>query len=137
MCEELGGYGIIDVRVLNKSVKSTWIKRWSEERNFYDYPMIYVLKERGQLVDRVGYGAVDGEELPVMFNIIECWSAFKESFYNVGKNVMKALIFENDVLGENGRVGIESVVFGRVRYERMRERLRTLRIEDITDEECN
>jgi hypothetical protein len=104
---------------------------------FYDYPMIYALKERGQLVDRVGYGAVDGEELPVMFNIIECWSAFKESFYNVGKNLMKALIFENDVLGENGRIGIESVVFGRGRYERMRERLRTLRIEDITDEDCN
>jgi hypothetical protein len=33
ICEDLGGYGIIDVRVLNKSVKSTWIKRWNEERN--------------------------------------------------------------------------------------------------------
>jgi hypothetical protein len=99
--------------------------------------MVYAMKERGQLVDRVGYGVVDSEELPVMFNIIECWSAFKESFYNVGKNLMKALIFENDVLSENGRLGIESVVFGRDRYERMRDRLRTLRIEEITDEECN
>ncbi len=26
ICEDLGGYGIIDVRVLNKSVKSTWIR---------------------------------------------------------------------------------------------------------------
>jgi hypothetical protein len=137
ICEDLGGYGIIDVRVLNKSVKSTWIKRWSEERNFYDYPMAYALKERGQLVDRVGLGAVDSEKLPVLYNILECWSAFKESFYNVGKNVMKALVFENDVLSENGRLGIESVVFGRDRYERMRDRLRTLRIEDVTDEEGN
>jgi hypothetical protein len=34
-------------------------------------------------------------------------------------------------------LGIESVVFGRDRYERMRDRLKTIRIEDITDEECN
>jgi hypothetical protein len=99
--------------------------------------MLYALKERGQIVDRVGYGAVDGEDLPVIFNIVECWSEFKESFYNVGMNIMKALIFENDVLGENGRLGIESAVFDRGRYARMRERLRLLRIEDITDDEGN
>jgi hypothetical protein len=137
ICEDLGGYGIIDVRVLNKSVKSTWIKRWFEERKVYDYPMVYTLKERDQLVDRVGYGAVDGGELPVLHNIIECWSEFKDSFYNVGKNIMKAVVFENDVLGENGISGIENVIFERGRYARMRERLRILRIENITDEEGN
>jgi hypothetical protein len=42
ICEELGGYGIIDLRVLNKSVKSTWIKRWYEESKIYDYPMVYM-----------------------------------------------------------------------------------------------
>ncbi len=128
ICEELGGYGIIDSRVLNKSVKSTWIKRWYEESKIYNYPMVYALKEREQIVDRVGYGTVDGIGLPVLYNIIECWSEFKDSFYSVGKNIMKALVFENDVLGENGCIGIERVVFERRSYTLLRERLRNLRI---------
>ncbi len=64
--------------MLNKSVKSTWIKRWFEERKFYDYPMVYTLKERDQIVDRVGYGAVDGGELPVLYNILECWCSARD-----------------------------------------------------------
>jgi hypothetical protein len=50
---------------------------------------------------------------------------------------MKAVVFENDVLGENGISGVENVIFERGRYARMRERLRILRIENITDEEGN
>jgi hypothetical protein len=135
VCEELGGYGIIDVRVLNKSVKSTWIKRWYEESKIYDYPMVYTLKERNQIVDRVGHGVVDNEGLPVLSNIIECWSEFKDGFYNVGKNIMKAIVFGNDVLGEDRQTGIEGVVFGRRRYIALRDRLKQIRIEDITNDE--
>jgi hypothetical protein len=135
VCEELGGYGIIDVRVLNKSVKSTWIKRWYEESKIYDYPMVYTLKERNQIVDRVGNGVVDNEGLPVLSNIIECWSEFKDGFYNVGKNIRKAIVFENDVLGEDRQTGIEGVVFGRRRYTALRDRLKQIRIEDITNDE--
>ncbi len=135
MCEELGGYGIIDVRVLNKSVKSTWITRWYEESKIYDYPMVYTLKERNQIVDRVGHGVVDNEGLPELSNIIECWSEFKDVFYNVGKNIMKAIVFGNDVLGEDRQTGIEGVVFGRRRYIALRDRLKQIRIEDITNDE--
>jgi hypothetical protein len=71
----------------------------------------------------------------VLNNIIECWSKFKENFYDVGKNIRKAIVFENDILGENGLMGVKEAVFERRRYTQLREGLRNLRIENITNEE--
>jgi hypothetical protein len=73
--------------------------------------------------------------IPVLYNILECWSEFKDSFYSVGKYIMRAIVFGNDVLGENGRIGIEGVVFERRRYMLLSERLRNIRVEDITNKE--
>ena len=38
---ELGGYGLIDVNVLNTSIKASWISRWQRERDWRDYPSWY------------------------------------------------------------------------------------------------
>ncbi|MFN9979186.1 MAG: hypothetical protein ACK53Y_04695, partial [bacterium] len=130
ICEELGGYGIIDVRVLNNSIKCTWLKRWNGERSFYDYPMLYAMKERGQLVDRVGKLSVNVARMPVLGNILSCWSEFKDKFYSIGENIKKAVLFENEILGEDFSTCVESVVFDYNRYRRLRDRIKAVRIED-------
>ena len=120
---------------MDNSIKCTWIKRWLEERNFYDYPMLYAVKERGQLLDRVGKRGVEAVGLPVLNNILCCWSNFKDKFYGIGENVKKALLFENECLGNDYSTYVESVVFEPNRYRVLKERIREVRIEDTLDDQ--
>jgi hypothetical protein len=95
--------------------------------------MLYAMKERGQLVDRVGKLSVNVARMPVLGNILSCWSEFKDKFYSIGENIKKAVLFENEILGEDFSTCVESVVFDYNRYRRLRDRIKAVRIEDTLD----
>jgi hypothetical protein len=87
--------------------------------------MLYVMKERDQLVDRVGKLSVNVVSLPILGNILSCWSGFKDKFYSIGENIKKAVLFENEILGEDYSTCVETVVFDQNRYRRLRDRIKT------------
>jgi hypothetical protein len=40
VCAELGGYGVVDVKVMDLCVKTSWIERWKREGRDMDYPAL-------------------------------------------------------------------------------------------------
>jgi len=97
--------------------------------------MLYAVKERGQLLDRVGKRGVEAVGLPVLSNILCCWSRFKDKFYGIGENVKRALLFENECLGDDYSTCVELSVFDHNRYREIQGRLRAVRIEETLDEQ--
>jgi hypothetical protein len=50
---ELGGYGLIDINILNTSIKASWIVRWQKEREWQDYPSFYATGRNVTNVEQV------------------------------------------------------------------------------------
>jgi hypothetical protein len=130
---ELGGYGIINVKHLNVSIKSAWIKRWKKEVNFVDYPRVVVLGEVNDNVERIEMRRVERLHMVVLEDIVRCWLIFKDLYYQCGTNIENALLFENNTLYEGEAHGIEQTVFGRGRYDGIRGRIRGMRVNDLYD----
>jgi hypothetical protein len=86
-------------------------------------------------LDRVGKRGVEVVGLPVLSNILCCWSNFKDKFYGIGKNVKRALLFENECLGNDYSTCVESTVFDHNRYRELQGRIRAVRVGDTLDEQ--
>ncbi len=115
LCAELGGYGIIDMNVMNISMKCSWIKRWKEEQTCADYPRAIVMGEGNVVLDRIARAEGNEGSYSLLTGIRKCWHKLKTEFYRRGGNREEILVFENDTFAEEGR-GLELVIFGRGRY---------------------
>ncbi len=132
LCAELGGYGIIDMNVMNISMKCSWIKRWKEQ-TCVDYPRAIVMEEGNVVLDRISRAEGNDGSYSLLAGIRKCWHKLKTEFYRRGGNREEILVFENDTFAEEGR-GLELVIFGRGRYTHLADRIRDMRIKDIVDE---
>jgi hypothetical protein len=136
LCEELGGYGIIDMNVMNISMKCAWIKRWIKEKteNVIDYPVSIIFGDEDIVLDCLDRRRVNGTGLILLCNILECWHKFKLEFYKVGRNREEIILFENRMV-DGMEDTLEVRIFGRVRYARLRDRLKGVRYKDVVGED--
>jgi hypothetical protein len=136
LCEELGGYGIIDMNIMNISMKCAWIKRWKKDKpeNVKDYPMCFILGGDDMALDCLDRRKVQRSRLRLLIDIMDCWQKFKNDFYIIGKNREEMLLFGNRML-DGMEETLEVRIFGRDRYAGMRERLKVVRYKDLCSED--
>ncbi len=133
---ELGGYGLIDVNILNTCMKAAWIGRWKNETNRIDWLAMIVWNGANETLTRnVDTRRVHNIGLPILEDILCKWLEFKKYFYEVGNNIREAEVFGNEAI-TGGRGRMEDIVFTRERGDEILVELRNLekRIEDITTE---
>ncbi len=133
---EDGGYGMMDMRIMNVCFKSLWIRRVKEMKVNGDYIGVVMMGSEGfqELefdYERVGNGRWDRVIGPVAEDILENWRNFKREFYRIGHNLLEANLFENIGL-ENENRGLETVIFGG-RYGEVRDGFKDKTIGDLTD----
>jgi hypothetical protein len=134
LCPALGGYGLVDAKLMNVCMKAAWIERWKREMPYMDYMVstVWNLNEENgtrdiKICDTVGKG------LPIMEDIVRAWIKFKSRFYEWGNNIYKAQLFGNEALLREGRK-LEEVVFTEGQYRVIEETVRDSIVEDICTE---
>jgi hypothetical protein len=130
----LGGYGLVDVNIMNVCVKSSWMDRWKRESDNPDI-MSCILWKRNELVEtwKVERNMVHDKGLLVLEDIVDKWMTFKRSFYVIGKNIWKGEVFDNEAIME-GRENLGRLIFNNDRYEEVKQNVTGVRLEDIGNE---
>jgi hypothetical protein len=133
---ECGGYGMMDMNMMNTCVKSIWIRRIKDmERDGLDYIGAMVLSMGGASYDQIG-GRVNvrgGGEIVV--DLLDRWFEYKRAYYSTSNNILEAHIFENKGITD-GNATIDSMVFTPVRYQDIMENLRGLTFRTVLDGQC-
>jgi hypothetical protein len=132
---ECGGYGMMDMNIMNVCVKSTWIRRVKDmERDGLDYIGALIMKPGGVTYDQMG-GDVDVGAVGIICkDILLKWFEYKCEYYMIGNNILEAYLFENKgVIDENDTVN--NVVFNHGRYMGIRDNLREIRVRRMLDEQ--
>jgi hypothetical protein len=133
---ECGGYGMMDMNMMNTCIKSIWIRRIKDmEREGLDYIGAIVLSMGGSSYDQIG-GRVNvrrGGEIVV--DLLARWFEYKKAYYSTGNNILEAHIFENKGITD-GSDTIDNMVFTPVRYQAIRENLRELIFKTVLDGQC-
>jgi len=112
---ELGGYGLVDIHVLNCCIKSSWINRWVVGMENADFIGMRGMVSLDKPVDQWGV-AEDLKQSDIFKYDIMCeWRNFKQQFFRVKGNIGMACLFENDgLLAGHKNLGIR--IFGPERY---------------------
>jgi hypothetical protein len=131
-----GGYGMIDVNIMNTCVKAAWVGKWLKQRNNKDYVNMKVLDglEGIENIERVGNQQLVGRGNLITRLIIEKWIMYKRKFYEVGRNMLMAKLFGNLGLG-NLNTKVENMVFERKRRVNMERNLDGIRLKDLLTQE--
>jgi hypothetical protein len=127
---ELGGYNMFDVKDLELSIKATWIGRWKKELDKPDYTGILVTGGRQIEADRIGSIRQEERNLSILRYVLDRWYTFKRKFYEVGNNVLEALVFGNTTLGRAGD-SVDTEVFGYEVWNRLDVEVRRVTVGDL------
>jgi hypothetical protein len=73
---------------------------------------------------------VEETGLFLLIDIMECWQRFKVEYYRMGRNREEIIVFENRML-EGMEDTLELRIFGRNRYDGLRDRMRNVRYKDL------
>jgi hypothetical protein len=97
---EDGGYGMMDMGIMNVCFKSLWIRRIKKMKVNGDYIRVVMMGSEGFQemefdYERVGNRSWDRVIGPVAEDILENWRKFKREFYRIGHNILEANLFEN------------------------------------------
>ncbi len=134
---EDGGYGTMDMRIMNVCFKSLWIRRIKEMKENGDYIGVVMMgregfQEMGFDYERVGNISRDTIIGPVSEDIFENWRKFKQEFYRLGHNILEANLLENIGLDSENRA-METVIFGE-RYGEVRDGIKEKAIRELIDD---
>jgi len=124
---ELGGYGLVDIHVLNTCVKANWINRWSVGIDNADFIGMRGLRDSNKPVDQWGVEDEFKDSDKLKYGIMIEWRSFKQQFYRVGGNIGMACLFENDGL-LMGKKNIGVHIFGQERYNSLSMAIKILPI---------
>ncbi len=70
LCPELGGYGLVDAKIMNVCMKAAWVERWKRELPNIDYMVATVWNLQEGIETRASkLCEVQGKGLPIMENI--------------------------------------------------------------------
>ncbi len=135
LCKELGGYGMMDVNIMNVCIKASWIERWKREQPDIDYMAAVIWNgQDGLMAWRVDRRSIMGKGLRILEDIVIAWEKFKVCFYEWGNNINRAEIFSNRALFENGDT-MEQRVFGGDRQNEVVQRIEGRILGDICNEQ--
>jgi hypothetical protein len=131
-----GGYGMIDVNIMDMCVKAAWVGKWLKQRGNKDYVNMKVLNglEGIENMERVGNQQLIGRGNLIARLILEKWIMYKRKFYEVGRNMLMAKVFGNLGLG-NLNTKVENIVFERNRRINMERNLDGIRLKDLLTQE--
>jgi hypothetical protein len=134
LCPELGGYGLVDAKIMNVCMEASWVERWKRELPNIDYMVATVWN----IHERIGTGAItlsniQGKGLPIMEDIVKAWLEFKSTFYEWGNNIKKAQVFGNESILVGG-IKVEDLVFEERRYREIEGMLYNVTMENICNE---
>jgi hypothetical protein len=120
LCKTLGGYGMMDVNIMNVCIKASWVERWKRELPEIDYIAAIIWNQQdGYETWRVDSRKIRGIGLRIMEDIVIAWEKFKVCHYEWGNNINRAEIFSNRVLNEDGELMEERVFSGKRQNEVM------------------
>ena len=131
---EMGGYGLTDLNIMNICIKASWIRRWYMNKNIQDYPEVIILKGNRTEPDFINTDEINREGWKCLGEIMKKWIQYKSMFYKVGRNMLAAKVFNNEIQLEGG--GTSTVkAFGRVREQELEVRLKLLNLRDCLGED--
>ncbi len=130
---ECGGYGMMDMNVMNTCVKSTWIRRVKDmEREGLDYIGVTIGSIGGACYDQIG-GCVDTRRGGIIcMDILTKWFEYKREYYKASNNIMEAHIFKNKGIMEGDNT-LENLMFTVARYRDLRGSIRGLTLRMVLD----
>ncbi len=133
LCKALGGYGMMDVNIMNVCIKASWVERWKRELPDIDYMAAIIWNQQdGFETWRVERRKIRGKGLRILEDIVIAWEKFKVCYYEWGNNINRAEIFSNRVLIEDGD-SLEERVFSGERQNEVMNVIRGKTLGDI----CN
>ena len=131
---EMGGYGLTDMKIMNLCIKASWVRRWYMNKNIQDYPEVRILKGNRTEPDFINMDEINREGWKSLGEIMKKWIQYKSMFYKVGRNMLAAKVFNNEIQLEGG--GTSTVkAFGRVREQELEVRLKLLNLRDCLGED--
>jgi hypothetical protein len=134
---EQGGLGLLKIDELDTAMKCAWVNRWKREGNAVDITGQRVLMTaRDGNIGLINKDGIAKANHPCARGIAEAWHKFREKLYENDGNLFKARLFENP--GLRNRMGVMlggGNIFGRVRYERIKDQLRNITVEDVCTDE--
>ena len=131
---EMGGYGLTDMKIMNLCIKASWVRRWYLNKNIQDYPEVRILKGNRTEPDFINMDEINREGWKSLGEIMKKWIQYKSMFYKVGRNMLAAKVFNNEIQLEGG--GTSTVkAFGRVREQELEVRLKLLNLQDCLGED--
>jgi hypothetical protein len=134
LCPELGGYGLVDAKIMNVCMKASWVERWKRELPNIDYMVATVWNIHERIETRtITLRNIQGKGLPIMEDIVKAWIDFKRTFYEWGNNINRAYVFGNESLLLDGR-NVEDLVFEEGRYLEIEGLLSTVTMDDVCNE---
>jgi len=132
IARELGGYGMVDMHVMNTCIKASWINRWIKNVESVDINGKRSGAEMGKPVDQWGEGRFGNQDRYTKQILVE-WKNYKRMFYGTGGNIGRARLMENDGILEGKRnLGVD--IFGRNRYQTLSVRVKLLRVGDFVSD---
>jgi hypothetical protein len=121
VCAELGGYGLVDIKVMDLCVKTSWIERWKREGQNMDYPALIMWRGDIELRNRnLKEEHVRDKGMRMMKEIYNAYSKFKVYYNEFGNNINVTEIFGNTSIMDEGR-NMEEAVFGLDRYRQIKD----------------
>jgi hypothetical protein len=127
---DLGGYGVLDMNVMNICMKSMWISRIIRKREYADYTGELILRDRDGSYERIGNNYMRGDNGVIIGEILSSWNVFYGLFVRIGRNIMEAEVFNNGSLTDNGRY-LEQAIFSGNRIGQLENRLTGIKIKNL------
>jgi len=130
---ELGGYGLIDVHLMNTCMKASWMNKWILHPESIDINGKRTGINFGNPVDQWGENKDNENTDPQTADILRQWKNFKRAYYRCKGNAVHARLFSNDGILE-GVSNIGEEVFGRRRFGELGLQARGVRIGELLRE---
>jgi len=103
LSREMGGYGMFDLKNLDMCIKASWIKRWMCNTYGKDYAELRIIKGTS-VADNINSDEINTERWRCSGEIVKKWVEYKEEFFRVGRNMLGARLFFNEMYKVNDRV---------------------------------
>ncbi len=127
---ELGGYGVLDMNVMNICMKSMWISRIMRKREYADYTGELIIRDRDGNYERINNNCMREDNGIIIQEILSSWSIFHGQFAGKGNNIMEVEIFNNGIMTENGRY-MEHAIFTGERIIELGNRLLRIKFKNL------
>ena len=124
-----GGYGMFDMKTMNMCIKAGWVKRWLNNKFGRDYAEMWCTKGL-KTPDIINMANMNTERWRSSGEIMKKWVEYKLQFYKIGRNMLEAKMFFNELYTVEGRI-MKVNAFSGTRERANAERLVQFKVSDF------